>query len=279
MTPVGAEFWDLVQQRAAAAHASGAMYRIESEPHLVPDGGVDFVVRQYIDFAGQVARQPKSKPGNPFENPEPDLVVADISDTHVALLNKYHVIESHLLIVTRRYVDQKVLLGEADFDALARCYPDHAPAMAFYNAGAGSGASQPHKHLQLVTLPMAPWSDIPMAPLVAADPPQLPFPHALERRGMSEPGRLLETYRALLDRVGIRPLPAADGERQSEPYNLLVTRDWMMVVPRSRDTFEGVSINSLAYAGALLVREPHQLDAVRRVGPMGVLAQVARVRT
>ena len=38
---------------------------------------------------------------------------------------------------------------------------------------------------------------------------------------------------------------------------------------------EGASINSLSYAGALFVREPHQLDAVRRKGPMAVLAEVA----
>jgi hypothetical protein len=29
-----------------------------------------------------------------------------VSDTHYALLNKYHVIESHLLIVTKKYGDQ-----------------------------------------------------------------------------------------------------------------------------------------------------------------------------
>lgn len=271
------EFWQLVQQRSAAAHASGVMYRIESEPHLVSDGGVDFVVRQYIDFEGQVARQPKSKPGNPFVDPEPDLFVADVSDTHMALLNKYHVIESHLLVVTKGYVDQTVLLGKEDFAAVARCFPEHAPAMFFYNGGKESGASQPHKHLQLVTLPMAPWADVPMATRLEGDRPNLPFPHAFERSGMNDPARLHETYRALLSKAGITSEKAPDGERQSEPYNLLVTRDWMLLVPRSRDKFEGFSVNSLAYAGALLVRDPHQLDAVRRVGPMGVLSQVARI--
>jgi len=270
-------FWDLVQQRSAAAHASGVMYRIESEPFLVKDGGVDFVVRQYIDFEGQVARQPKSKPGNPFDDPEPELFVADLSPTHMALLNKYHVIETHLLVVTKRYVDQTVLLDQDDFDAVARCFPDHAPAMFFYNAGRESGASQPHKHLQLVTLPMAPWADIPMEPLLGAEPPRLAFPHAFARSGMNEPSRLREAYRALLDEAGIHASASPEGERQSEPYNLLVTRDWMLLVPRSRDKFEGFSVNSLAYAGALLVRNPQQLDAVRRVGPMGVLSQVGRI--
>ena len=270
-------FWVRVQQRAAAAHASGALYRIASEPFLVKDGGVDFVVRQYVDYEGQLARQPRSRAANPFLDPEPELLVGDVSSTHRAVLNKYHVIESHLLVVTRRYVGQDVLLDAADFDAMARCFPEHAPAMAFYNGGARSGASQPHKHLQVVTLPLAPWADIPMEPLLAAEPPRLPFPHAFVRSGMNEPGTLHEAYRGLLDAAGIGGGAAPDGELQEEPYNLLVTRGWMLLVPRSHDAFEGVSINSLAFAGALLVREPHQLDAIRRAGPMGVLTQVARV--
>ena len=268
------DLWDLVQRRAASAHASGAMYRIESEAHLVREAGVDFVVRVATDFAAQVARQPRSKPGNPFAEPEAELVLADVSPTHVALLNKYHVIESHLLIVTRSFVDQNVLLDIADFEALVRCFPPHAPAIGFYNGGSGSGASQAHKHLQVVSLPLAPWADIPIAPLLGAVPPKLPFLHAFAREGVGEASRMHDAYRHLLAEVGIQATRGAQGELQSGPYNLLVTRDWMMLVPRSRDAFEKVSINSLAFAGALFVRHPHELDAVRRVGPMGVLRDV-----
>lgn len=271
-------FWETVQQRAAAAHASGAMYRIESEPFLVQDAGVDFVVRVATDYAAQAARQPKGRPGNPFADPEPELFVADVSPTHLAMLNKYHVIESHLLVVTRTYVDQHVLLDRADFEALVACFPSHAPAIAFYNGGSGAGASQPHKHLQVVTLPLAPWADIPMAPLLASGPSRLPFRHAFAPVGMEagDAARLHEAYRALLVQAGIQALRHPDGERQSGSYNLLVAREWMLLVPRSRDAFERASINSLAYAGAFFVREPHQLEAIRKAGPMGVLRDVGR---
>jgi len=250
------------------------MYRIESEPFLVPDAGVDFVVRVATDYAAQAARQPKGKPGNPFLEPETDLFVADVSPTHVALLNKYHVIESHLLVITRAFVDQEVLLDLADFEALARCFPSETPAIAFYNGGRDAGASQPHKHLQVVSLPMAPWADIPMAPLLDAAPVRLPFLHAFARTGVGDAAKMHEVYCHLLAQVGIQRSRSIEGERQSGPYNLLVTRDWMLLVPRSRDAFVRASINSLAYAGALFVREPHQLDAIRKVGPMSVLAEV-----
>ena len=250
------------------------MYRIESEPFLVPDAGVDFVVRVATDYAAQAARQPKGKPGNPFLEPEADLFVADVSPTHVALLNKYHVIESHLLVITRAFVDQEVLLDPADFEALGRCFPTETPAIAFYNGGRDAGASQPHKHLQVVSLPMAPWADIPMAPLLDAAPVRLPFLHAFARTGVGDAAKMHEVYRHLLAEVGIQARRSIEGERQSGPYNLLATRDWMLLVPRSRDAFARASINSLAYAGALFVREPWQLGEIRKVGPMAVLAQV-----
>ena len=251
------------------------MYRIESEPFLVHDAGVDFVVRVATDYAAQAARQPRNKPGiNPFLEPEEDLFVADISPTHYALLNKYHVIESHLLAITRAFVDQEVLLDLADFEAIVRCYPAEVAAIAFYNGGHDAGASQPHKHLQVVSLPLAPWADIPMAPLLSATPLKLPFRHAFARVGVGDAARMHETYRHLLAEVGIQAMRGPDGERQSGPYNLLVTREWMLLVPRSRDAFEKASINSIAYAGGLFVREPWQLEAIRKAGPMAVLAQV-----
>ena len=73
-------------------------------------------------------------------------------------------------------------------------------------------------------------------------------------------------------------MPAADGDRQSRPYNLLVTHDWMLLVPRTNAAFEGIAVNSLAFAGALFVRSEEELDTVRRIGPLAVLRGVAEPR-
>jgi len=262
---VTADLWALVRERSAAAHASGVMYRIESEPFFVEDGGVEFVVRRAIDYPRQLAIQPKSKPGNPFADPEPGLFVADLSPTHFAMLNKYHVIENHLLAVTRAFVDQEVLLDRADFEALVACIPRDVRAIAFYNGGRASGASQPHKHLQVVTLPLSPHLPIPMAPRLVADPPDLPFPHAFARLDDLEPARLHACYRELLTKAGVRA---------SQSYNMVIGPGWMLVVPRVRDRFEGVPINSIAFTGALFVRNDQELEAVRATGPFSILAHV-----
>ena len=271
---MSADIWAKVRARSAEAHASGAMYRIESEPFFVDDGGIEFVVRRAIDWQRQLAVQPKSKPGNPFEDPEPGLVVADVSATHRAMLNKYHVIENHLLVVTRGFVDQEVLLDLADFEALVRCMPADRRAIGFYNGGRDSGASQPHKHLQVVTLPLSPHLPIPMAPRLVSDPPSLPFPHAFERIDDLEPARLHACYRELLAKVGVGAVVRDGVECQSQSYNMVVGPGWMLVVPRVRDRFEGVPINSIAFTGALFVRDDRELEAVRATGPFSILAHV-----
>lgn len=270
-----ADFWAEVRARSAAAHADGALYRIASEPFFVDDGGIEFVVRRAVDWERQLREQPKGKPGNPFVDPEPELVVVDrLGDKHRAMLNKYHVVEDHVLVVTRDFEDQEVLLDRADFEALVACMPAGGRAIGFYNGGRDSGASQPHKHMQVVSLPLSPHLPIPMAPKLVADPPDLPFPFSFARVDHLDPARLHRVYRELLAKAGVGTVLAGGLERQSKSYNMLLGPGWMLVVPRVRDRFEGVPINSIAFCGAFFVRNDRELEAVRRFGPFSILAHV-----
>src|SRR5438046_2874311 len=140
------DFWAQVVDRADAALASGAMHSFECQLEYVQDAGVEFVLRIATKFprgetaAGRGKDAPKL-PSNPFADPEPALVVGEINGTHRALLNKFSVLREHLLLVTREYEDQRALLTEADFAALAACMQD-AEVLAFYNGGTEAGASQ-----------------------------------------------------------------------------------------------------------------------------------------
>jgi ATP adenylyltransferase len=61
-------------------------------------------------------------------------------------------------------------------------------------------------------------------------------------------------------------------------YNLLLTRQVMLVVPRTLEKWRDVSINSLAYAGSLFVRDRAQIEALRTTGPLTVLTSVGHPR-
>ena len=95
------------------------------------DAGVEFVVRRATSLKRKEAALARD-PGDPFARPEPELFVADLSATHYALLNKYNVLDRHLLVITRADVDQDAPLDAGDFEALTACMAGQ-PVLGFYN--------------------------------------------------------------------------------------------------------------------------------------------------
>lgn len=265
--------WALARARTAQARAGGAMEPIATTSRVVEEAGARFVVRVVDSVARKDAARPRVAAAafDPFLPHDEALFVADVSATHLCLLNKFPVLDDHLLLVTRGFVDQEALLDLADFEALWACLPagDGGDALGFYNGGEVAGASQRHKHLQVVGLPLDPAvPGVPIAPLLDR---ALPFAHALARLDGAGPGDALEAYSAALGRLGV----AAPGDAlQRGPYNLLVTRRWLLVVPRAAERFAGISVNALGFAGALLVRTPAELDLVVRTGVLEVLRAV-----
>lgn len=83
-------------------------------------------------------------------------------------------------------------------------------------------------------------------------------------------------YRRLLGMMGISGVASPEGDAQSHPYNLLATRSWMLLVPRTREHFETISVNALGFAGSLFVRNVAERELVLRVGPRAVLGAVTR---
>ncbi len=279
--------WSTLLERSAHARERRAILSIPTKPETVEQSGVAFHVRIITALAMKAFAAMTKQNANPFLPYDPDLFVADLSPTHVALLNKFNVVDHHLLIVTRVFEDQEALLTREDCAALLICLSE-IDGLGFYNAGRTAGASQRHKHLQLIPLSALPESRLPIEPLLRSvrmtdatgTVPGLPFLHAyapmepawLDHRNDGA-SSLLARYHALLRAVGLS-VEAASG-----PYNLLVSRQWLLLVPRSQEFFEGISINALGFAGALLVKDAAQLATLRERGPMTALRHVALPRT
>jgi len=279
------ELWQLVAERSRRALAGGFLRPKSTEVEILHDGGVDFIVRKLNEpRALEEVEASGSGPGHPFLPPyEEGLLIRDVSPTHVCILNKYCVLDRHILVVTRTFEDQEELLTKDDFAACLRCR-EGVEGLVFYNSGADSGASQRHKHLQVVPLPLAEGtSGVPMAALLAPASKAgdircstLPFAHGLRRISRLPAGDMesavesvLEAYRHLY-----RELAPKWGAAPSRPYNLLFTSEWMLMVPRARATFDSVGVNALGFAGSLLVRNDEERALIHRVGPMNVLRGV-----
>jgi ATP adenylyltransferase len=59
------------------------------------------------------------------------------------------------------------------------------------------------------------------------------------------------------------------------PYNLVLTTEWMMLVPRSAGEVEDVaSVNGFGFIGYLLAETAGAQQAIRDSGPLDVLRKV-----
>jgi ATP adenylyltransferase len=286
-TPGSQSLWQSVLERTTRAAHSGALHSIATHCEVIEQGDVAFAVRVAANFEQKLeAAGAQRRVGvNPFLPYDEDLFVADISDTHVCLLNKFNAVAHHVLIVTREFERQENPLNLHDLEALWTCMAD-IDGIGFYNSGLIAGASQDHKHLQLVPLPLGPGPEpTPVDPVLASatfegtlgSVPGLPFVHAAARFDPAPPRSPAEAADYTLD-LHHQLLRAIGCHRSSRPYNLLVTRNWMLAVPRTRESFESIPVNALGFAGSLFVRNREQLDFVRSCGPMTILENVARAR-
>ena len=222
-------------------------------------------------FVLHVARALRRKPtgsrrglrADPFVPPyEPSLHVGALPGGWHVLLNKYPVLPEHYLLVPERFAPQEAPLDEACF--AAACFALEAlDGLLFYNAGAAAGASQPHRHLQLVALPLHP--GLPPVPLMEAVlGRRLPVRLAVTPTPSDVAG-WRRTYATLLEACAWHP---------ERPYDLLATRSWCWLVPRRTECWRGVSVNALGFAGSLYLPDRDRLERVRRAGPVELLGAV-----
>jgi sulfate adenylyltransferase (ADP) / ATP adenylyltransferase len=296
------------------ALTTGALRSIVTDYEWLVAGELKFLVRILANLARKEAalktqkqhEQTTGKAFNPFLPYEQDLYVCDISDTHVCLLNKFNVVDHHLLIITRAFESQVTWLNAADFVALAQCLQE-IDGLAFYNGGAEAGASQPHKHLQLIPLPLFAGdrasethpsaTRLPIEPAIATaltarsfptaqapatsfSVPTWPFAHAIAPLTLaSEPNQagkdLHQCYRQLLTALHSGDPSGQWQGKHHQAYNLLVTRNWMMIVLRSQESYESIPVNALGFAGSLLVKNAEQLAQLKEIGPLALLQQVS----
>lgn len=247
------ELFDSV--RRVAARAGPALSPLATEVVPLEEDGVRFEVH----VLRSLAHRPRgSRVENPFLPPEPALLVGDWPPAHRLVLNKFPVVPDHLLVVTRAFAPQDAPLELDDLTAL-RALLDAEDGLAFFNGGTVAGASQPHRHFQLVPCPLGggPGRFSTEAVLGDAFGTSAPTP--------PDTSEMYQVYRGLL------------GARQGAPgYNLLVTRDRMTLIPRWSEGLPGISVNGLGFAGSLLVKDEAGLALLRDVGPLRLLEQVSR---
>ncbi|KAF2156265.1 putative bis-tetraphosphatase [Myriangium duriaei CBS 260.36] len=299
----------LVRRKYETAKQSGGL--VFSETQLVilrqSETGLPFQLRYCPTLAKKPAsHKPKtgSKPFDPFEAPTEDLLIANIpsdNPTHILVLNKFPIIPEHFILATKAY---KLQTHPLDPDDLAKTYnclqswsdghPDRR-LFAFFNSGDESGASQPHRHIQLVPVEeMA--RDIPEGdtwqPLIdsilasnqastvgPSTIPSLPLKHyALPLPANPSPETLMDLYVKLLQ-TAFNVTHGISGLERFVPtqhYNLAMTLEGMAILKRTKDALtytssdgekHSVAVNGTILAGTLMVKGEDEWETLKSDPP------------
>ena len=292
-----AELWSKICSRYDSAQAKKASSFTDTDMEVFEDQGYGFILK--------IARNLRDKPKankvsdgtwkNPFLPPDKDLFVCSLSDTHSLVLNKFNITPHHVIIITNEFVQQEEPLSRADFAATWRVV-DSMPGlggMAFFNCGNISGASQPHKHIQCIPLPMAsredgdtlapPFESVIMTALSHAkdgdviQAKSLPFLHGLykiDRRidDIDKISQILEAgYNAIISFLECK---AHVQWTRNDSYNFIMTREYMMIAPRRKEFVGSVGCNSMGFAGSFFLATQHEIDDVKKHGPCNILAEL-----
>lgn len=258
------DLWQRMQSVAHAARDSGHLLSIDNQVDVITDHDIPFVVRYAPQLIEKIRSSNSPKRSNPFLPPEPELFVEALGEHHSLILNKFNVLDVHGLIITNAFVEQTDQLTADDFAVISQVLQD-VDGLIFYNGGERAGASQRHRHFQLVPKDMGAGC--------------LPLQVAIDRCAHHEQAHIFPFQHRLFWLPDVSAETLFDAwlklEFAWQPYNLLITRDWMLVVPRRQAEFESLSVNSLGFAGALLAKTSEEMDRIAQVGPMQLLTEVS----
>jgi ATP adenylyltransferase len=266
-------YWRKGREVSERARTQGALVPLTTGI-LTLNGVEPFVVRELLSRPPRHLRMggPRPNPFCPWDRP---LQVDLLEPAHVLLLNKYPVQEAHLLVITREWQPQGGWIREPDWQAVSLVAGDTG-GLWFFNSGARSGASQPHRHLQL--LPRRPGeASCPLAScyrdqLMGSEP--WGWAYRLSRRRDCRGGSDLEPL--YLDHCLSLGLGSPDHDPQPRhPYNLLFDDEWFLTVRRVREHCAGFSVNALGFGGFLLSTERSDRIWLEHHGPWALLADVA----
>ncbi|AIE75455.1 MULTISPECIES: DUF4922 domain-containing protein [unclassified Synechocystis] len=271
------QLWPRLLAQSDYALKTGALQPITTAVTTLAVGEIDFVVRILTQIHRKkitTEHQHRQKI-NPFLPYDPDLFVGHFSDTHLGLLNKFKVVDQHLLIVTRQFEDQQRPLTPEDLGAAVTVLQEKE-GLVFYNSGPKAGASQPHRHLQWIPFPLIENGyTFPLADhFISAK--NLPFKTAIAPLTMDiinsdDGGKIChQLYRDLLGQLSLQ----TTAEEKPHPYNLLMTREFLAIIPRCQESYQDIEVNALGFAGGLLVRNQQQLELLQQLGPWKLLQNV-----
>lgn len=233
---------------------------------------------------------------DPFLPPLIDELVIDfdLTEKHRMVLNKYPITKSHVLIITKDFEHQTTPLDIHDIQACLVTMRAQNPGIVYFNAGREAGASQPHKHMQcfpesnFTTTMGKPPLSLALDRYLKQNKVDYKLPFRYPKFDFKHEIRFFDTDLFYLIDNGYLD-HAADivydhyqdafrnmGIQKGESSNFALTKDYLLIVPREREFFEGVSCNSLNFVGTFFAETDTLLQHMEHLGPLNMLKAVTK---
>ena len=233
----------------------------------------DFIIRELDTsrFKKKNSYGPNQNPFNPWDK---ILEVDKIGTNHQLILNKYPVQKGHILLITNTWRPQDGWLDINDWIAIQMVNEDTS-GLWFFNSSPIAGASQPHRHFQLlrrdhgeIICPREKWF-LDLENNNDQDSKLKKNAVVSKFNFLDNSINIYNLYLELSKKIGLgNPI---DDEKPRFPHNILITNNWIAIIKRKYDHVHGFSVNGLGFAGYLLVTEKSNINYLKKYGPEKLL--------
>ena len=274
-------YWRKSIEASNKAIGNGSLVPLRTEYSLIKDKfGNELQLRRLIGSVPEHLNQSGPKQ-NVFKPWDANLQVDTIGDRHVLILNKYPIVKGHMLLITRKWQPQNGWLTVYDWEAM-QIVDNDTTGLWFFNNSPKAGASQPHRHLQLLRREVGqincPREQVFLSTINQNTNHQSKFQtnSLTVKRTLSpnsDPAQdLFDDYCHLCRVIGVGD--PISNEKPLKAYNLLITKGWISIILRSREKIKGFSINARGFAGYLLYTNKSDITWLTKHGPDELLDKV-----
>jgi len=287
------------------AKNSGELKTIQSEGRFLRDeDGIEFIVM--VKHPAVTASKPMNltfyankEIFDPFMPPyEPDLHISEWKSNkypeYALLLNKFNVLNNHVLIVPTHFESQFSPLTPSCLHVMHEVVTE-MDGFGFYNAGREAGPSQLHRHMQVVSRQnnIFPFYDQITLNARNTNGPfsidKYRFQHSICQIPAVDPSdsTIFHSYNLCLKQFCIPKAPVekvvtSTPEHMKEeviPHNVLMGSTWIMVVPRTLAEYKDIPGNGLNFIGSFFVKNEESFQTVKNIGPMNVQIHLGKPKT
>ena len=271
--------WSKALEISRKAIDCGALIPLETIKHKSNEVCFDYELRflkspipKYLVEYG-----PKRNPFIPWDT---RLEIQTINDKHTLILNKYPVQIGHMLLITNNWKPQNGWLNIEDFEAI-RNVDNDTTGLWFFNSSKEAGASQPHRHFQLLPrhihesiCPRYEWF---CSLLNNKKDNNSLISHCISikprnKNKDSDSNDLFNSYKSMIDELHLGEIDLIN--KPLKPYNILITSEWIALIKRKIDRSNGFSINALGFAGYFLGSKKSDVNTLMKFGPERILKDV-----